>query len=438
MTDLLSDLPPEILFLIVKELYPHPLDPCEFRRDLWQWSKTSSFFKHFITPLIIDVMDLRCEAYWGCWLKDAASGPYGHLIKKIRFGVNPDDCHRFEDLSNPAEILPESVGTVLSNLHLLPSLELLSIQFCDNLPEDLHPDTNEESETQVGEAEEREEWRALMACVYRALSHNEKIYAKGLELRDVSFKRVSTFADQSFHNFLSHLQTFSLSLKADDIDCSQGFEANRCPEYVEFTAKLDIFFLDHLSHVTSLTIKTTARGVLGDAGNYQPLALKKNHMPHLKYVDLEYMVVHRELTDFLVGHAATLEHVILRECFVDRGYWCTDQFYWEHLFDALSNTGCSELRRFEILPVFPWFTWPENLSQGDESQILQDPEPGQRLFSYMNLDGATGELLGPAIEDINASLEEGKDQISYDRLMQIANANCHKESCSRTWQVGVR
>ena len=429
MTDLLSDLPQEILYLIVKELYP--LDPYEARRDLWQWSKTSTFFEHFITPLIIDVVELRCEEYWGCNLKDAASGSYGHLIKKIRFDVTADDCHRLEDLSKQAEILPASVGTVLSNLHLLPSLELLSIRFCDNPQEYLNQNSERESETQVGEAEEKEEWRALMACAYRALSQNEKIYTKGLELRDVSFKRVSTFADQSFRNFLSHLQTFSLSLRADDID-EPGCAANRCPEYVDFTSELKFFFFDHLSHVTSLTFKAPEKGILGDGGifNDEPLPLKKNHMPHLKYVDLEYMVVHRELTDFLVAHAATLEHIILRECFVDRGYWCSDQFYWEHFFDSLSNTGCSKLRRFEILPVLPPLDWTEDISQ--EEETLQEPKPGQRLFPYMNLDSAEGWLCGPSIEDINASLEEGKDQISYDRLMRIVDANCQEKSCSRT------
>lgn len=430
MTDFLSDLPRGVLLLIVKELYP--LDPCEARRDLWQWSKTSPFFEHLITPLIIDVIDLGCEEYWGCLLKDAASGPYGHLIKKIRFDVTTNDCHRFEDLSKPADILPESVETVLSNLHLLPSLELLSIRFCDNPHEDSNPETEEESETQVGEVEEKEECRALMACVYRALSQNEKIYAKGLELRDVSFKRVSTFADQSFHNFLSYLQTFSLSLKADYIDPSEYFANNRCLEYVSFTSKLDKFFFDHLSNVTSLIIKAPESGILGDSQNYQPLALKKDHMPHLKYVDLEYMVVHKALTDFLVGHAATLEHVILRHCFVDRGYWCSDQFYWEHFFDALSDTGCSKLRRFEILPVFPPFSRTEDISPEEDEPILQDPEPGQRLFWYLDLDSAEGALWGPNIEAINASLEEGKDQISYDRLMKIADANCQEKSGSRT------
>ena len=432
MTDFLSHLPRDILLLIVKELYP--LDPCEAREDLWRWSWTSAFFEHFITPLIIDVVELGCDEYSGFWLEDTVSGPYGHLIKKIRFDVTIDDCDRFEEafeeLSNPAEILSESVGRVLSNLHLFPSLELLSIRFCDDPYENLDASTEEESEAQVREAEEKEGWRALMAYVYRALSQNEKIYAKGLELRGVSYKQASPFADQSFHNFLSYLQTFSLSLKADNIEMSQEFEANRCPEYMAFTSKLDIIFFNHCSHVTSLTIKAPERGPLGEGDNGMSWPLRKDHMPHLKYVDLEYMVAHIGLTDFLVGHVATLEHVILRKCFVEHRFWVRCDFFWEHFLDSLSNAGCSKLRRFEILPVSPPFTWTEFMSKGQELPTLQDPEPGQRLFAYMNL-GQGGEAT-PNIEAIHASLEKGKDQISYDRLMRTVDANCHEESCSRT------
>lgn len=433
MTDFLSDLPRDILLLIVKELYP--LDPGESSDDLWRWSYTSTFFEHFITPLIIDVVDLRCDEGWGCWLEEIASGPYGHLIKKIRFDVKIDDCDEFEELSNPAEILPESVGTVLSNLHLFPFLELLSIRFCDSSDEDLDDAIDEaESEAQIGEAEEKEGRRALMASVYRALSQNEKIYTKGLELSDVSFERASPFADQSFHNFLSYLQMFSLSLSAGIIDFNEEFQANRCFEYVEFASKLDIIFFDHLSHVTSLTIKALERGILGDRENRPPLALRQDHMPHLKHVDLEYMIVYTGLTDFLVGHAATLEQVILRECFVEQEfedeYWREpNDFHWEHFFDSLRNAGCSKLRRLEILPVFPPFTWTEYMSQNKELPILQDPGPGQRLFAYLDLHPEEG-WASPNIEFIHVSLKEGKDQISYDRLMQMVDANCHEESSS--------
>lgn len=442
MTDFLSGLPWEILLLIVKELYP--LDPYEARTDLWQWSETSTFFEQFITPLIIDVVELRCHEDWGCWLEDLASGPHGHLIKKIWFDAATSNCAWSE--SDPPEILPGSLERVLSNLHIFPGLELLSIRYCDELYEDLELDacTEEESEAEVEEAEKTDERRALMAGVYKALGQNEKIYAKGLELRDVSYKRTSSFADPSFHNFLNHLRTFSLSLKTGEIDMCQEFDASRCREYMAFTSKLDVFFFDHLSHVTSLTFKAPERGPLGLADSEMFLALKKDHMPHLQYVDLEYMAVHTELTDFFVGHAATLENVILRNCFVvddddfdvddsdgddsDVDDSSTMNFYWEHFLDSLRHAGCSKLRRFEILPVLPPFTWTEYMSHGKELPILQDPGHGQRLFAYLALD--QGVVASPNVKAIHASLKKGRDQISYDRLMQIVDANHHHHEAS--------
>lgn len=84
-----------------------------------------------------------------------------------------------EELSNRfAEILPESVRTLLSKLPLLPCRELLGIEFLPHLYEIMFPRAGGESEVEFGAAEERKIWRALMASVYRTLSKNEEIYAK--------------------------------------------------------------------------------------------------------------------------------------------------------------------------------------------------------------------------------------------------------------------
>lgn len=435
MTDYLSDLPREILLLIVKEL--SLLESGGSPWGLLHWSYTSTFFEHLISPIIIigPVVYLHCKEDRdfnedsGRFLKEIASGPYGHRIEKILFEVDYDGGFAFP--SPGAEILPESVGTVLSNLHLFPSLELLRIRFF-GYEYEMNDITTDETEADVIEGEEFCAYRAFTAAVYRALGQNEKIFAKGLELEGQQFNRVSSFADQSFRNFLSHLQTFSLCLVADEVDAYQpDYEANRCPEYVGFASELGNFFYDHLSHVTSLTIKASKRGPLGDRKNHEALALRKDHMPHLKYVDLEYIVVHTKLTDFLVGHATTLEHVILRECFVEHEDSKTEMdFYWEHFLDSLSNAGCSELRRFEILPVSPPFTRHEYMWGQQDPPIPQDLERGQRLFAYLWVEDENGYL--HFHEDaIHASFKKGRDQKSYDRLMQIVDANCQEESCPR-------
>lgn len=106
MSDLLSDLPREILLMIIKELCGRQYYFCEGRDDLWEWSRTSTIFGNLIAPFIYDVVELRCHNYFGWCVNDIASGAYGHLVRKIQFYVNIDECNHFEEPFNPAESLP--------------------------------------------------------------------------------------------------------------------------------------------------------------------------------------------------------------------------------------------------------------------------------------------------------------------------------------------
>lgn len=433
MTDFLSDLPREILVMIVREICGREFCFCQGHHALWQWSRTSVFFRNLIAPYIFDIVELCCQEDQSGWVNDIASGPYGHLIKKIHFYANIDECDDIGELSNPAEILPQSVGRLLSNLHLFPSLDLLSIEFLGRTyQEQMDTFTDEESDVQVRNAEEREGWRALMASIYEALAKNEKSYAKGLELRNVLFKRTSTFASPSFHNFLSHLETFSLSIEVKNFP--ERWAPNVCPEYIAFGSKLDIIFFDHLSNLTSLTIKAPEKGPIGIRYHLDvPLALRKDHMPRLKYVHLEYIVACPEMIDFLVSHTATLEHISLRDCIICQPICdceANNDFCWGDFFDKLCDAGFSNLRQFELLPVDPPFTWTENMSWGRDLPILRDPGPGRRLFAYMYVEYDYGHVHLDS-EITHASLERGQDQISYDRLMRMVDANATK-SHSRT------
>lgn len=276
---------------------------------------------------------------------------------------------------------------LLSNLHIFPSLELLSIEFLGCIYQRImDPTTAEELELQVRDAEEREGWRALTAGIYKALAENEEIYAKGLELKNVLFKRASTFASLRFHTFLSRLETFGLSLVSLEARrFGDLYEPNRSREYIAFGSKLDIKFFDHLSNVTSLTIKAPERGPMGE--KYRrgvPLVLRKDHMPHLQYVHLEYIIVFTELLDFLVGHTATLEHICLRDCFADDKHGAGDDSYWAKFFDPLRDAGFRKLRRLEILPVDPPFTLTRYNSWWRDEPILKALDPGRRLFAYMH------------------------------------------------------
>ena len=481
----LSDLPLDILRNIIEGLLrddsesPESPEFPEFpgtRRDrlnyhshkLESWSRTSLFFYDLLIPYILEVVELKNEDWSGTWLNDLASGEYACLVKEIRFvgsapGYEESESESHEEsgsesheesesesheesesesgneaFSDTTGILPQSVETVLSNLHLFPSLDSLSIEFTytlEDLPDDDQISVEVESEEQVEAVEKKEAWRALMAKTYQALTKNTEMNIRDLTLKNLLFKRVSTFTCQSFHDLLSHVETFSLSLQGGN---DTQYEIGKSYEYESFASNLDRFFFDHLSHVTSVTIKATESGPLGTDSSIRglsfssvPLALRKDQMPFLKHVHLEYIVVCVNMIEFLIGHNTTLEHISLRDCFIctmgtDPDAEVIDDIYWEHLFNALYNADLEKLRRVEILPLDVPLTDTYEKERYERKareirEILEDPGSDRRLFAYAEVHDSYG-WYTPSVGMNQLSFERGRDQVSYDKLMEKVNA----------------
>lgn len=433
-------------------------------------------FRHLLAPYIFASVELQNENICGASLNALATGQHAHLIKEINFygsaptnsnkesestdfhnnaGKFPQNAESVSSLVNVTseskgederksfrnveEIFPETVGMVLSNLQRFPCLELLSIEFSYTLyglPEGMDICSNEETEEQIEADEETQAWRALMAKTYEALANNKEIYAKCLELRDLIYKRPSTFTNQSFYDFLGHIEKFSLSLRGEDNGA--GWNLNRAEEYSAFASKLDMFLFNHLSQVTSVAIKAPKEGPLGfpsaNSWNQVPLALEKDQMPYLKNLHLEYIVLCPHLIDFLIGHTATLERLSMHHCFVETiGLMPGEDLSWDRLFNSLYDAGFSKLRQVEILPLdlpllvgayiqdYEKRTRDTNDILHLTNQILLDSDPGRRLFAYTTVDDKYG-MLFPNEEEILNSLRNGKDQVSYDRLMQKVDA----------------
>lgn len=457
MSHSLLDLPLELLLKIIEELAPLNDEICKDQhyqnqpqdRDrnyryipLMPWSCTSSFFRNLLAPYIFKSVELRNEDDCGASLNALAGSQHAHLIKEINYyGSAPTYAgEATEDLgfSDTVGILPETVATALSNLRCFPCLELLSIEFSynfDDMSEGLDLCRQEEWEEEIRIVEEAEAWRALMAKTYKALAKNKNVYTKGLDLRDLIYKRPSTFTGQSFHDFLSHIETFSLSIRGEDNGA--GWCVNKAEEYVAFASKLDVFFYDHLSHVKSVTIKAPEEGPLGQPGDHTysqiPLGLKKDQMPFLKHLHLEYIIICPQMTDLLIGHTATLENLSLRECFVSmmgtvEGSEADGGIYWEHFLNTLSDANFEKLRRVEILPLdLPLLLgvhisgYETRVEDTDDvlcktRQLIQDSDSSRRLFAYCFMDEKYGNIY-PDEDGVLNSFRRGKDQASYDRLM---------------------
>lgn len=350
----LSDLPVEILRIIIEGLIgddsesaKSPASP-EFpgtrrdrlhyhSRDLGSWSCTSSFFQNLLLPYTLEVVELRNNDESGTWLNDLASGEHACLVKEIRFvGSVPDheeseseSKNGNEAFSDTTEILPQSFETVLSNLLLFPSLDSLSIEFThplENLPNYEQICGDVETEEQVEAAGEKKAWRALMAKTYQALTQNTEMNPISVTLKHLHIKGVSTFTRQSYLDLLDHLETFRLSLEGGD---DTQFEIGESSEYEANASNLSRVLFDHLSHVTSVTMKATEHGPLrkirtlttvltAGSGLFSdlPLALRTDQTPLLKYVHFEYIALYLNMIAFLFAHNTTLEHISLRNCYM--------------------------------------------------------------------------------------------------------------------------
>lgn len=241
MCNYLGHLPTEILMKIVEELVVQDEEEYSTLQYLspdslillMNWSSTSSYFRNMFAPYIFQSVELRNEEKCGGSLVALAKGKHACLVKKINFfgsvPIDADENYSGIAFSDMIGIFPKTVAEVLSNLQYFSSLETLGIEFSYYYyatPEDSDSTVEEASEEQVRNAKESKVWRALMTKTYEALANNKTRYTKGLALRYPRHKHPSTFTNQHFHDFLSHIEAFSLSLS--------DWQTIKAKEYIAF------------------------------------------------------------------------------------------------------------------------------------------------------------------------------------------------------------
>ncbi len=420
--------------------------------DLRNWSCTSHSCRNLLAPYIFKTVFLCNNEKSGSSATAISKSNLNELVKELIYvGSAPGDAHREEKAySDTAPILPESVDTLLSDLGIFPNLETLSIEFpyhfADAKEWDEGLDLCEEEEQPDADVETAEEtiaWRALMAKTYQALSRNKMTHLKALEIRQLVPKMVSTFNDPSFHEFLGQIERFSLSIYGEDNGA--GWQINKVPQYCTIMSKLDGYFFDHLNSVTDLILKAPEEGPLGlDGMNHIPLPLKKDHMPSLKSIYLEYIFLGPDLLDFLTGHTKTLESLTMRKCFgsPSENTIADNGIHWSDFLDSLHNAKFQSLRRFDIVPdPTPLVDgeFEDDKEDDDEDELPDEVKEAReilandgcrRVFAYASLDDKYGEVYEDDEENL-ARFQSGEDQASYEKLMGQIKANAAKEGGKR-------
>lgn len=408
-------------------------EPIVIYHHLINWSSTCVYFRNLLAPDIFKTTKLVNKEKSGSSLNALATGPHSVHVKSLHFvGSALGDAHSEEAAFSDIEgILPHSVDALICDLQRFPSLERLSIKFDYNFEsyqewaEGMDITAQVETPDQVLEAEASAAWRALMSRTYSALIQNKSPHFKHLEIRQLIWKTVSTFSDAAFHDFLSHLEQFTLTIHGEDNGA--GWKVNKTEEYPALMGKLDEYFFNHLANVTTLSIKAPEEGPLGLVGmNHAPLALEADQMPLLTILHLDHIFASPALVDFLVGHKNTLEELILRNCYASAGInaLAENGIYWSEFFSSLFSVQPTHLRHFELVGNDMPFPSEGTLDKEASAELHATLEqiPDRILFPYMILDDKYGMLFYDDEQSLEA-FSNGEDQTSWNRLMGLVERN---------------
>lgn len=212
---------------------------------------------------------------------------------------------------------------------------------------------------------------------------------------------------------------------------------------------LDVSFFNNLVSVTKFVLKATPEGPLGLVGSPHrvPLKLKKEQMPNVKTVCLEYIFICPELIDFLAGHQKTLESLSLHRCSASRKSMARNGIPWKDLFDCLYSSGFNKFRHLEVrFDRAPYRdqSWDlggfrddedgredkRNMEAAKQVRHLYRQNQHRITFPYTWLSTRTGLCLEDSVENLRA-FERGQDQASYDKLMHKLKTNANNYGSSQ-------
>ena len=434
-------------------------DEFQYHRHLMNWSCTSRYFRNLLAPYIFRNIKLRNDEKSGASVAALLKGPHGDLVEAIYFlGNIPDPYDNNEDdepllegfhkLLDEAEeedeksvtiALPPVVDNLLSDLDRFSNLQSLSIGFTYPYDSTFVEYYDAEGLMDNEYPEAARAFKALVTTTYETLMRNKVPQLRAVEIRKFVWTLTEPYESQTFHKFLSHVKHFSLSVRGDDNGA--GWCVNTCDGYLECAARFDELFFDHLASATSVTLQASHQGPIGLEGmRHARLALKRQQMPLLKSLRLEYIFICQELADFIASRADTLERLTLHDCNSSvNGLQENESYYWSHFFDALHGANLKQLSLLDIRPYNAPLTWgeamdhkfnrvPRERTEPDNVQQIRQvisTDRNRRVFGYAILHDKYG-ACHEDDEENQAAFERGEDQLAFDRLMVNVNANAAK------------
>lgn len=405
--------------------------------DLLSLSKVCRVFRTIALPYLFKDITLLNDEKSGTSVSSVVKSVYAEHVRTVHYiGVMPmapDPSFDREDaIREPAPgDLPNSVADVLSNLAKLSNLGRLIVEFRCAMTEEEEEEIYRESyniceepehSKQVLKAERTHAFRSLANRSYEAIAQNSGSTIKHLELRNIVAKRCSVWESPAFHDLLSGLSRFTISLRGGDNGA--GWQINMVPAYLAFIEQLDKYFFSHMAGLKQLRISTTTDGPpgLADGMNNVAIPLKDQDLTSLEVLELEHVFVSTDLASFITSHASSLKKIRLVHCYsgMDENN-CVPEvgISWGEFFSTITSADLSNLQSFDIGPSDQETRQPPKDGESDFYEVgraieLREKFSGRRMLDYKHVDDKYGMLFD---SDLTFErFEEGTDHACWEQL----------------------
>ncbi|KAB8215523.1 hypothetical protein BDV33DRAFT_208228 [Aspergillus novoparasiticus] len=403
-------------------------------RDLISLSSTCTWLRNILAPHIFAVVYLKNTTKSALSIKAIADSNFSGCVKELQYVAN---CEPDPQNSPLEDVYPPEVDTVLSSLASFKDLRTISVEFPldDDELVDYIQNSNFNDDPHAAVVEERKNaWRGLMAASFRAIlsSYSAPRCPGGhiplsLTIHELNIVPISVFSTREFHDFLSHLTSFNMSLKH-----GAGWMLNTFKVFYRFPDCLGPWFFNHLTSVEEFSFDPQESAPLGDAGQRHAfdISLRKANMPRLRKLSLGNIYLCLELKDFLLRHLDTLESISLHECYSCKDLDGVGGMSWSELFCALAGKSPTRLTSFSL-------HWDDDQGDlldldddmGDPMLVAQvrrklEMESDAKAFPFGYCD--VSEKYGYATHDWDANraaFVQGDDYKSYQGLMKVVKSN---------------
>ena len=350
-------------------------------------AQTCTGLRSIVAPQIYKKVYLTNTESCGESINLIANGPFRSTVKELVFvGRAPGEQEEgFDDVNG---VMPKTVEDLLSHLaKLFPQLEALNVGFALDLSDpdkwDIYPwedFMDGEDEAQVSQTEENQAWRALMNKTWAAIARNGRCGVKYLKMRHIIPKMVSAYSSTQFHELLSGIEKFEMSVWG--MDNGAGWHSSTQDGYLLVLEQIDAIFAG-LSSCTDFTLTASEYCYIGLRGmRHVPLRLLPPHMPQLKRLTLAHCFASPELVEFLKEHRDVLEEVFLHNCSASPSEMglAENGIDWQELFESMHVM--TKLKTIEVLPVDIPYSY--EMLFGNASTIAEDKQQIKEVGSALS------------------------------------------------------